>query len=599
MSPFRIWLMAARPRTLPAAVAPVLVGTALAATLGTFKVLTFIATLLGALFIQIGANLSNDYSDARRGADTEDRLGPVRVTAGGLVPPKQVLIATYVAFGLAVLVGAYLVATAGWQILAIGAASILAGVLYTGGPRPYGYEGLGEVFVFLFFGVAAVTGTYFAQREEWAWESFALAVPVGLLATAILMVNNIRDLETDRRAGKRTLAVRLGRAKSAHAVRGDRLRRVPHRARRVARGRRGALPVAAAAVARAPAGRSDRPHGAQPRRRALAQRRAREDRHAPARVLRAAVGRPAGELMLTVRTVRFPVRIDAAWGSLREREILHVRLDFEDGTYGEGEAAPLEPYDGVSTAAVRAALDAYARLDAPPDRLLEACRSERDLPQALAAIDLALWDRRARLEDTSIAKLICRRRARRDPRQRDDRRRGPGRSRRGRGRAAEQGFTCVKVKVGIGDDAGRLAAVRAAAPDVLIRVDANGAWATPAEALANLRALAPIGIELCEEPIHGAQALAEVRAESPVPIACDETFAPEAVDVVCLKIARGGITAALEAASRAEDVYLASSYDGPLGLRAAAHVAAGLRVTRHCGLATGELEVHEGMVAMP
>jgi 1,4-dihydroxy-2-naphthoate octaprenyltransferase len=210
--PFRIWLMAARPRTLPAAVAPVLVGTALAATLGTFKVLTFIATLLGALFIQIGANLSNDYSDARRGADTEDRLGPVRVTAGGLVPPKQVLIATYVAFGLAVLVGVYLIVTAGWQILAIGAASILAGVLYTGGPKPYGYEGLGEVFVFLFFGVAAVTGTYFAQREAWAWESFALAVPVGLLATAILMVNNIRDLETDRRAGKRTLAVRLGRA---------------------------------------------------------------------------------------------------------------------------------------------------------------------------------------------------------------------------------------------------------------------------------------------------------------------------------------------------------------------------------------------------
>jgi 1,4-dihydroxy-2-naphthoate polyprenyltransferase len=214
VSPFRIWLMAARPRTLPAAVAPVLVGTALAATLGTFKVLTFIATLLGALFIQIGANLSNDYSDARRGADTEDRLGPVRVTAGGLVPPKQVLIATYVAFGLAVLVGVYLIVTAGWQILAIGAASILAGVLYTGGPRPYGYEGLGEVFVFLFFGVAAVTGTYFAQREEWAWESFALAVPVGLLATAILMVNNVRDLETDRRAGKRTLAVRLGRERA-------------------------------------------------------------------------------------------------------------------------------------------------------------------------------------------------------------------------------------------------------------------------------------------------------------------------------------------------------------------------------------------------
>jgi 1,4-dihydroxy-2-naphthoate octaprenyltransferase len=192
----------------------VLVGTAYAATLGTFKPLTFVATLLGALFIQIGTNLSNDYSDARRGADTEDRLGPVRVTAGGLVPPKQVLIATYVAFGLAVLVGIYLVVTAGWQLLLVGIASILAGVLYTGGPRPYGYEGLGEVFVFLFFGVVAVTGTFFAQREELNWESFVLAVPVGLLATAILMVNNIRDLETDRRAGKKTLAVRLGRDKA-------------------------------------------------------------------------------------------------------------------------------------------------------------------------------------------------------------------------------------------------------------------------------------------------------------------------------------------------------------------------------------------------
>jgi 1,4-dihydroxy-2-naphthoate polyprenyltransferase len=210
----RIWLMAARPRTLPAAVAPVLVGTALAATGGTFKALTFLAALVGALFIQVGTNLSNDYSDARRGADTEDRLGPVRVTAGGLVPPRQVLIATYVAFGVAVLAGTYLIATAGWELLLVGAASILAGVLYTGGPRPYGYEGLGEVFVFLFFGVVAVTGSYFAQTEALDWEAFVLAVPVGLLASSILVVNNVRDLETDRRAGKRTLAVRLGRERA-------------------------------------------------------------------------------------------------------------------------------------------------------------------------------------------------------------------------------------------------------------------------------------------------------------------------------------------------------------------------------------------------
>src|SRR5438132_304202 len=192
--------------TLPAAIAPVLVGTSLALGAGTFHPLAFVAALLGAVFIQVGTNLSNDYSDARRGADTEDRLGPVRVTAGGLVPPRQVLIATYVSFGVAVLVGVYLVAVAGWELLAVGAASILAGVLYTGGPRPYGYEGLGELFVFLFFGIVAVTGPYFVPPQQLPREAFALAVPVGLLAAAILMVNHIRDLESDRRAGKRTLA---------------------------------------------------------------------------------------------------------------------------------------------------------------------------------------------------------------------------------------------------------------------------------------------------------------------------------------------------------------------------------------------------------
>jgi 1,4-dihydroxy-2-naphthoate polyprenyltransferase len=206
--------MAARVRTLPASIAPVLVGTALAGYVGVFHPLRFVAALIGAMFIQVGTNLSNDYSDARRGADTEDRLGPVRVTAGGLVPPRQVLIATYVSFGVAVLAGVYLVVVAGWQLLVVGAASILAGVLYTGGPKPYGYEGLGEVFVFLFFGIVAVAGSYFVQVEHLDWEAFALAIPVGLLAAAILVVNNIRDLDTDRRAGKRTLAVRLGRERT-------------------------------------------------------------------------------------------------------------------------------------------------------------------------------------------------------------------------------------------------------------------------------------------------------------------------------------------------------------------------------------------------
>jgi 1,4-dihydroxy-2-naphthoate octaprenyltransferase len=210
----RLWLLAARPRTLPAAISPVLVGTALAGSEDVFRALPFVAALVGSVFIQIGTNLSNDYSDARRGADSEDRLGPVRVTAGGLMPPKRVLVGTYIAFGVAVAAGLYLAAVAGWELLVVGVASILAGVLYTGGPRPYGYEGLGELFVFLFFGIVAVAGSYFVQTEELRWEAFALAVPVGLLAAAILVVNNVRDIDTDRRAGKRTLAVKLGRERA-------------------------------------------------------------------------------------------------------------------------------------------------------------------------------------------------------------------------------------------------------------------------------------------------------------------------------------------------------------------------------------------------
>jgi 1,4-dihydroxy-2-naphthoate octaprenyltransferase len=220
LSTLRLWFVAARPRTLPAAVAPVLVGTALAGSEEVFRPVAFVAALVGSVFIQIGTNLANDYSDALRGADTEDRLGPVRVTAGGLMPPRTVLIGTYVAFGIAVAAGAYLAAVAGWELLVVGAASILAGVLYTGGPRPYGYEGLGELFVFLFFGIVAVAGSYYVQTEELRWEAFALAVPVGLLAAAILVVNNVRDVDTDRRAGKRTLAVKLGRgaARRLYAV---------------------------------------------------------------------------------------------------------------------------------------------------------------------------------------------------------------------------------------------------------------------------------------------------------------------------------------------------------------------------------------------
>ena len=222
LSPLRLWLVAARPahaarppsrRCWSARRWP--------ASEDVFTPLRFACALIGSVFIQIGTNLANDYSDARRGADTEDRLGPVRVTAGGLMPPRRVLVGTYVAFGIAVAAGAYLIAVAGWELLLVGVASIAAGVLYTGGPRPYGYEGLGELFVFLFFGVVAVVGSYFVQTEELRWEAFALSVPVGLLAAAILVVNNVRDVDTDRRAGKRTLAVKLGRDRARGAVRRD------------------------------------------------------------------------------------------------------------------------------------------------------------------------------------------------------------------------------------------------------------------------------------------------------------------------------------------------------------------------------------------
>jgi 1,4-dihydroxy-2-naphthoate octaprenyltransferase len=209
----RIWVMAARPRTLPAAIAPVLVGTA-AAIYWAGKLprpAAFAAALIGSIFIQIGTNLANDYSDAKRGADTADRLGPVRVTSAGLVTPQRVLNATWIAFGVAVACGIYLTTVAGVVILVIGALSIAAGVLYTGGPRPYGYEGLGEVFVFLFFGLVAVNGSYYVQVEALDALPLGLSIAVGFLATAILVVNNVRDIETDRRAGKMTLAVRMGR----------------------------------------------------------------------------------------------------------------------------------------------------------------------------------------------------------------------------------------------------------------------------------------------------------------------------------------------------------------------------------------------------
>ena len=205
------WLLAARPKTLPAAVGPILVGAALALADGVFQVGPALAALLCALLLQIGSNFANDYFDFFKGADTHDRMGPTRVTSAGLLTPNAMRWGMVVIFGAASLVGLYLIWAGGWPIFIAGLAALLAAIAYTGGPFPFGYYGLGDLFVFLFFGLVAVCGTYYVQAHALPPTVVWAAVPPGLLITAILVVNNLRDLETDRRANKRTLAVRLGR----------------------------------------------------------------------------------------------------------------------------------------------------------------------------------------------------------------------------------------------------------------------------------------------------------------------------------------------------------------------------------------------------
>jgi len=206
----RAWLMAARPKTLPAAAAPVFVGTGLAAHYDVLVWLPAGAALMGAILIQIGTNLANDYYDFLRGGDTDERIGPVRVTQAGILSPERVKRGMVIVLAAAMLVGVYLVSVAGWPIVWIGLASIASAVLYTGGPYPLAYHGLGDVFVFVFFGLVAVGGTYFVQGSSWPVDALLAGVGVGALSTAILVVNNLRDIDTDAKAGKRTLAVRLG-----------------------------------------------------------------------------------------------------------------------------------------------------------------------------------------------------------------------------------------------------------------------------------------------------------------------------------------------------------------------------------------------------
>ena len=312
------------------------------------------------------------------------------------------------------------------------------------------------------------------------------------------------------------------------------------------------------------------------------------------------------------RTLRFAQPLETPYGLLERRELLLVSLTGEDGISGYGEAAPLEPYDGIGIERAQAALESYASVLSDASglngaQLVDACRRIDEVPQALAAIDMALWDRGGRIAGKPIARLLT-----------DD----PASTvpvnatiaAGDRAGVAEQvtaaltaGYECVKLKVGIGDDGGRLAAARAAGgPQMTLRIDANGVWDVE-EAVRTIEALAPVGLELVEEPVHGLQRVRQVRERVPVRVAIDETAAEHGAltagvaDAVCLKISRcGGIggliaAAALVRASGAE-VYVASTYDGPLGIAAGVHVAAALASrgpVPHCGLAT--LGLFEGI----
>jgi len=302
------------------------------------------------------------------------------------------------------------------------------------------------------------------------------------------------------------------------------------------------------------------------------------------------------------RTLRFATPLLTSYGPLVERELFELRIEGDDGIAGRGESAPLEPYDGVSPARARAALEAYrAVLESGDDlqggALLDACRAADDLPQGLAALDMALWDRAGRRAGQPVCELLTD-----DPPTHvavnatigaEDR--AGAATQAAAARAA--GFRCVKLKVGTGDDAGRVAAVRAAlGPDAELRLDANGAW-TPDEAVRMIEVLAPAGLELVEEPVHGLAGLREVRERVAVRIAMDETaavpgaLASGAADAVCLKLSRcGGISALLACATlvraSGSEPYVASTMDGPLGIAAAVHAAAALRLSAACGLAT-------------
>ena len=206
------WILASRPKTLPAAISPVIVGVSLAVHDSEFHLFTAFMTLLAAILIQIGANFANDVYDFLKGSDREDRLGPIRATQSGLISPENMKKGMWLVFTLAICVGFYLASIGGWPIVCIGLISIASGIAYTGGPYPLGYHGWGDVFVFIFFGIIAVPGTYYLQTGFVSDYSILFGISLGALSTTILIVNNLRDADTDVKSGKRTLAVRFGKS---------------------------------------------------------------------------------------------------------------------------------------------------------------------------------------------------------------------------------------------------------------------------------------------------------------------------------------------------------------------------------------------------
>jgi o-succinylbenzoate synthase len=329
------------------------------------------------------------------------------------------------------------------------------------------------------------------------------------------------------------------------------------------------------------------------------------------------------DLKLRRIELEFAAPLQTAYGELRSRELVEVTLTDEHGLEGRGEAAPLEPYDGVSLERTLEALEAHRRVlaDRPPDgaTLLDACRAADDLPQALAAIDLGLWDLAGHRAGRPVCELLSSSPAANIPLNASIAATDPAAAARAAAAAVKDGYTCVKLKVGVGDDEARVAAVRSAiGAQTALRLDANGAWSVD-QAVSALGALAGHALELVEEPVEGLEATRELRERVPVRIAIDETAAQagaltaRVADAVCLKISRcGGIGGLLAAASLVRssgaEIYLSSTYDGPLGIAAALHAAAALAPLPPCGLATLELfaqavpaalRVERGAIAVP